>query len=109
MLSPVPQFTQPEDSHAQKDEGWVQDHHRGLWGQAELSLKPKLNMFIAALGQNPRMRNEVVGGFPTAHFNCEVSSPSHAIGQTPGCCRLALLHQEGVSPADFMSVFDIDV
>lgn len=63
MLSPAPQFTQPEDSHAQKDEGWVQDHHRGLWGQAEVSLKPKLNMFIAALGQNRRMRNEVGRGF----------------------------------------------
>lgn len=60
MLSPVPQFTQPEDSHAKKDRGWVRDHYRGLWGQAELSLKAKLNMFIAALGQNRHMRNEVV-------------------------------------------------
>lgn len=79
MVSPVPQFTQPEDSHTKKDEGWVQDHHRGLWSQAELSLKPKLNMSIAAHGQNRRMRSEVVWGFLTAHFNCDVSRPSHAI------------------------------
>lgn len=84
MLTPVLQFAQPENSHAKKDKGWVRDHHRGLWSQVESSLKSKPNMFIAALGQNRHMRNEVVWGFPRAHFTCVVSRPSHAIEQRPG-------------------------